>query len=118
TKEKKLLVYEEYIFEKHYTKNEKTYWKCNKCIKYNMYKCRDRAHTINDETASIQVISTPLQIVANTISTVSSQAIAGALSTVATMKKTVQRITRCKNAKYFIMRDFIVNTYKLCWAFV
>lgn len=46
TKGKNLLVHAEYIFEKDYTKNEKTYWKC---IKYNMYKCRGRAHTVNDE---------------------------------------------------------------------
>jgi len=37
TKEKNLFVYKEYIFEKDYAKNEKTYWKC---IKYNIYKCR------------------------------------------------------------------------------
>ncbi|KAE9522326.1 hypothetical protein AGLY_017272 [Aphis glycines] len=123
TKGKNLLVYAEYIFEKDYTKNEKTYWKC---IKYNMYKCCGRVHTVNDEvvlhknthnhtpniteistktiinelkeTASSQVTSTPHQIVTNTISTISSQAISGALPSVATMKKTVQRLRRCKNA--------------------
>eukprot|EP00102_Acyrthosiphon_pisum_P017587 XP_008189050.1 PREDICTED: uncharacterized protein LOC103311248 [Acyrthosiphon pisum] len=123
TKGKNLLVHAEYIFEKDYTKNEKTYWKC---IKYNMYKCRGRAHTVNDEvilhknthnhtpniieistktiinelkkTASSQVSSTPHQIVTNTISTISSQAISGALPSVATMKKTVQRLRRCENA--------------------
>lgn len=123
TKGKNLLIHAEYIFEKDYTKNEKTYWKC---IKYNMYKCRGRAHTVNDEvilhknthnhtpniieistktiinelkkTASSQVSSTPHQIITNTISTISSQAISGALPSVATMKKTVQRLKRCENA--------------------
>ncbi|KAL5237010.1 hypothetical protein ACI65C_004420 [Semiaphis heraclei] len=50
------------------------------------------------ETASSQVTSTPHQIVANTISNVSSQAISGALPSVAAMKKTVRRLRCRKNA--------------------
>ena len=50
------------------------------------------------ETASSQVTSTPHQIVANTISNVSSQAISGALPSIAAMKKTVQRLRCRKNA--------------------
>jgi len=110
TKGQDLLVHEEFIFKKDYTNetNEKTYWKC---IKYNTYKCTGRAHTkntrvvlhkdthnhipgvteisaiviINDlkDTASSQVTSTAYQIVTNSISAISFQAISGTLPSVA-----------------------------------
>jgi len=91
-----------------------------------VHKCRGRAHTVNDEvvlhknnhnhtpnmteirtktiinelkeTASSQVTSTPHQIVVNTTSNVSSQAISGALPSVAAMKKMIERLRCRKNA--------------------
>jgi hypothetical protein len=32
-------------------KMKKTYWKC---IKYNIYKCRGRVHSVNDKVCSTQ----------------------------------------------------------------
>ena len=45
SKGKDLLGFVGYVFEKDYTKNGKTYWKC---LKYNTDKCLGRAHTKDD----------------------------------------------------------------------
>lgn len=121
SKGKDLLVCAGYIFEKDYSKKEKTY---RKCINYNIDKCRGRAHTKNNEIilhkndhnhvqnaaevgvkkylsqvkeiASNQIESTPQQIISQV--SCSFQAISTALPSINAMKKTVRRIKHKINA--------------------
>lgn len=121
SKGKDLLVSIRYLFEKDYTKNGKTYWKC---IKYNTDKCLGRAHTKDNavvhhkdehnhipnaaeigakkliqkvkETATSQIEATPHQVISQIPS--SSQAICAALPSVPAMKKIVPRIRRRETA--------------------
>ena len=119
TKGKNQLVHEGYIFNKDFTKSNKTYWKC---IKY-IDSCKGRAHTERvihhsdnhnhvpqaakigaknvlakiKEKAATNIDLTPQQIVATEIAGIP-QATASVLPSVAAMKKTTQRIRRAAEA--------------------
>lgn len=121
SKNKELLVHNNYIFKKDYERKGKIYWKC---VKYDTDKCRGRVHSYLEEIvcnkeehnhvsesvdiearkilsnirerATESLHSTPHQILSEAIG-VPSEALAGILPRVSAMKKVIQRVRKLNN---------------------